>query len=339
MAALIRPERELTVPRGGLRGSNSLGHHLRFVALTCGSLLAITLVCVSGVLVYWSYPGQPTPFTDAHGQPLAGSLSERITVKINGVDQVMFIKSRDVKNPVLLFLHGGMTEYFLTQDFPTGLESAFTVVWWDRRGSGLSYSPNIRPETITSEQLISDTLAVTDYLRQRFGKDRIYLMAHSEGTFIGIQVAARAPQLYYAYVAVAQMSNQLESEILAYQYELQRFKENGNTTMVQKLEAAPVTAARGTPSDYLKIRDEAMHSLGIGTMHNMDSVLTGLFLRSLQFREYSIGDKITMWRAKAAAGTSYLWNQILATDLTKEVTRLEVPVYFLEGKYDYTANY
>ena len=44
---------------------------------------------------------------------------------------------------------------------------------------------------MTLEQFIADTLAVTDYLRNRFGKEKIYLMAHSGGTFIGLQAAAR----------------------------------------------------------------------------------------------------------------------------------------------------
>jgi hypothetical protein len=32
---------------------------------------------------------------------------------------------------------------------------------------------------MTLEQFIGDTLSVTDYLRNRFGKEKIYLMAHS----------------------------------------------------------------------------------------------------------------------------------------------------------------
>ena len=89
-----------------------------------------------------------------------------------------------------------MPEYFLTERYPTGLENDFTVVWWEQRGAGLSYSPDIAPETMTLEQFIADTLSVTNYLRNRFGKEKIYLMAHSGGTFIGLQAAARAPELY-----------------------------------------------------------------------------------------------------------------------------------------------
>ncbi len=135
-------------------------------------------------------PGKAKPFLDENGNPLEKSISEKIYVNINGVEQGMFIKSKDSTNPVLLYLHGGMPEYFLTQKYPTGLENYFTVVWWEQRGSGLSYYADIPPETITLEQMISDTKEVTNYLRQRFGQEKIYLMGHSGGTFIGIQVAA-----------------------------------------------------------------------------------------------------------------------------------------------------
>ena len=123
---------------------------------------------------------------------------------------------------------------------------------------------------MTLEQMISDTLEVTNYLRHRFGRDKIFLMGHSGGTFIGIQAAARAPELYYAYIGVAQMSDQLRSEKLAYEYMLQQFGETGNAEMVQRLEAAPVTLTDGVPKAYLALRDEAMHSLGIGTTHDMN---------------------------------------------------------------------
>jgi pimeloyl-ACP methyl ester carboxylesterase len=315
-----------------------------FVRKVIGIMLtipAVLLVCVFilvGVLLARS-PGKPTPFVDENGSPLAGSISEKVFVNINGVEQGMFIMSKDATHPVLLYLHGGMPDYFLTQRYPTGLEDYFTVVWWEQRGSGISYSADIPPETMTLEQMISDTLEVTNYLRHRFGKEQIYLMGHSQGTFIGIQVAARAPELYYAYIGVAQISNQLKSERLAYEYMLQQFQENGNLEMVRKLEAAPVTMTDGTPDAYLALRDEAMHSLGIGTTHDMKSVLSGIFFPSLTFRGYTLLEKVNMWRGKSQSGVSLLWDEMIATDLTIKVPELEIPVYFIEGIYDYTCSY
>ncbi len=267
-------------------------------------------------------------------------LSEKIRVDINGVKQGMFIKSRDVNQPVLLFLHGGpgMPEYFLTQKYPTGLEEDFTAVWWDRRGAGLSYSPDIPRETMTVEQSIADTLAVTQYLRQRFSQNKIYLLAHSGGSFIGIQAAARAPELYQAYVGMAQMAHQIRSEKLAYDYWLQPFNANGDTRMARTLEKTPVTLTVPLPPSYAAARDEAMHKLGVGTTRDMKSVVTGIFLPSWRFPEYTLREKINLWRGKLFSH-AILWDEMIATDLTQKVTKLDLPVYFFHGRHDYTCSY
>ena len=283
--------------------------------------------------------GRPKPFLDQDGRPLRGSISEKAFADINGVRQGMFIQSKDAAHPVLLCLHGGLPEYFLTERYPTGLENDFTVVWWEQRGAGLSYGPGIPSETMTSEQFIADTLAVTGYLRNRFGKEKIYLMAHSGGTFIGIQAAAQAPELYNAYIGVAQMVHQLKSETLAYEYMLGRFRETGNTRMVRKLEAAPVTMTGGTPEAYLAVRDKAMHRLGVGTTHDMKSVLAGIVWPSLRSPQYTLGEKIKMWRGKLSSGVSVLWEEMLATDLAERVPELSLPAYFFHGVYDYTVSY
>ncbi len=34
-----------------------------------------------------------------------------------------------------------------------------------------------------------------------------------------------------------------------------------------------------------------------------------------------------------------MWDEVLATDLNEKVPRLELPVYFLHGIYDYTCSY
>jgi pimeloyl-ACP methyl ester carboxylesterase len=309
----------------------------RMMLIMLSILFTCTLILL-GVLWIMS-PGKPEPFLDENGNLLTGSISEKIHVKINGVKQGMFIKSKDSTHPVLLYLHGGLPDYFLTQKYPTGLEDYFTVVWWEQRGSGLSYHANIPPESLTLEQMISDTKEVTNYLRRRFGKEKIYLMAHSGGTFIGIQVAAQLPELYHAYIGVAQMTEQFKSECLAYAYMLKQFKEKGNKKMVRKLESAPVTLRNGISDAYLSLRDKAMHSLGVGTTHDMHSIFSGIFLLSLTCREYTLMEKINMWRGKSRSGISILWDKMLLTDMAKQVPALDIPVYFFHGSYDYTVSY
>lgn len=282
-------------------------------------------------------PGKPDAFRDENGEILEGSISEKIFLQIGGVKQGMFIQSKDSSNPVLLYLHGGIPDYFLTKKYPTGLEDSFTVVWWDQRGAGLSYNANIPKESMTLEQMISDTKEVTNYLRKRFGQDKIYLMGRSGGTFIGIHVVAKAPELYHAYIGIAQMSDHLKSERLAYEFMLKEYRGAGKRNMASKLEASPVTDV--IPNSYLKLRDEAMHTIGVGTTRDMTSIINGIFLPSLTCRDYTLTEKINLWRGKAQAGVHPLWKTILATDLSRQVPDMEIPVYFMHGIYDYTVSY
>lgn len=316
-----------TIETAGLIVSTIVGILLGVIIILLGVLLAVS-------------QGKVKPFLDEHGRVLADSISEKIHVHINGVQQGMFIMGKNVGNPVLLFLHGGtaMPEYFLTQNYPTGMEQYFTVCWWDRRNAGLSYSANAPPETLTLEQSIADTLAVANYLRSRFHKDKIYMMAHSGGSLIGIQASARSPELFYAYIGVGQMSYQLKSEMLSYEYMVGQYKAIGNTKMVKQLEAAPPTLSVPLPTSYMKVRDSAMHDLGVGTTHDMKSVMTGVFLASWRFREYTLGEKLALWRGKFSSD-KILWDKMIATDLTKQIQKLDLPVYFFHGKYDYTVSY
>lgn len=178
---------------------------------------------------------------------LPDSISEKLRVHINGVEQGMFVRGTDATKPVLLYLHGGMPEYFLSQRHPTRLEDEFVVCWWEQRGAGLSYRPGMSPESVTVGQLVDDTLALTNELRRRFRKDRIYLMGHSGGSFLGMHAVARAPQCYHAYVGVAQMAHQLRSERRAYDYMLARCRAERRTRLARRLEAVPVTLEGGVP--------------------------------------------------------------------------------------------
>ena len=299
-------------------------------------LIVISFISLAIFLIYNS--GHPKPFLDENGKLLKHSLSEKVFVTFNGRKQGMIIKSRNINNPVLLYLHGGLPDYFLDQKYPSGLENIFTVVWWEQPGSGISYFAKQPDTKITSELLINDAVELTKYLQQQFGKEKIYLMGHSGGTFIGLRMAARFPELFHAYLGVSQMTAQLQSEKLAYDFMLRQYTEKGNTGMMRKLQAAPVTLENGVPAKYLKVRDKAMHKLGVGTMHNMKSVVKGIFLASLQCRDYTLKEKFNLWRGKAQAGVSPFWDEALNTDLSEELPELKLPVYFFEGVYDYTCS-
>lgn len=306
------------------------------------SLLFIVILLFIGILIILvlNSSGKPKPFLDHNGKIIPNSISEKNYIEVNGGNIGFFIKGINKNNPILLYLHGGMPDYFLTEKYPTGLDQVFTVVWLEQRGAGLSYKARVLNKSSVVEDLISDTIEVTNYLRQRFSQNKIYLMAHSGGSFIGIKVIEKHPELYEAYIGVSQIVYQKLSEKKAYEYITMQYSKDVKKRKIYKtLLDNPVELAQPLPAYYNKMRDYTMHDLGIGTMRKMKSVITGIFIPSLLFDEYNLTDKINLWKGKLSSGISIIWNDISSHDLSKESKTFQIPVYFLHGIYDYTCSY
>ncbi len=305
------------------------------------SVLLLLLILLA--FLFTVSPGRLKPFMDQNNQPLSGSISEKIFVKIGGVEQGMFIKGKDLNNPVLLFVNGGpsIPEYFLVDKYPSGIEDHFTVCYWEERGGGLSYSPQVTLESMTLEQLASDAIEVTNYLRNRFNMEKIYIMAHSGGTASAILAVARFPQLYQAYVAIAQITNQAESEKIAYKFMLDQYSSKGNSKRIAEFEKYPILENDSFILPFFNslLRDKSMHELGIGTMHNMRSILKDVFLPIWTCRVYTIREKFNIWASKFSfVNKSQLREQIIKSNIPSQVPKLDLPVYFMSGKYDLTVN-
>ncbi len=311
-------------------------------------LLAVGIVVLSCLFILvcmvWVYsPGKIEPYSDDTGKTLHGSISEKTFIPIGGVKQGMFIRSRDTNNPVLLYVHGGpaFPNYFLIDKFAPGLEDYFTVCYWEQRGGGLSYTSEVTLESMNFNQLASDAIDVANYLRNRFAKEKIYIMAHSGGTPIALIAVSRNPELFYAYIGMGQITNQVESEKLAYKHMLAKYVADGNQKAVNELKRYPILITDSSIAAYYKsaIRDQYMHELGIGTMHKMKSVFWDIFIPVWTCKAYSIKEKITIWRSKISfLPKTNLINEMLLTDFTVRVRALDIPVYFFSGKFDLTVN-
>ncbi|MCB9284722.1 MAG: alpha/beta hydrolase [Lewinellaceae bacterium] len=306
-------------------------------SIAIGSLLVLT-----GLLLIWS-PGKPGSFLDENGKQLAGSISEKIFIPVGGVRQGMFIRSKNVDNPVLLYVHGGPSfpNYFLIDKYDPGLEDYFTVCYWEQRGGGLSYVPEVTLQSMNFNQLASDAVEVTNYLRKRFEKEKIFMIAHSGGTPISLLAASRNPQLYHAYIAMAQITDQKESEKMAYAYMLDQYTRDGNQKRIKELEAYKVPESDSNVIAFFKssLRDQSMHELGIGTMHEMRSVFRDVFIPVWTCRAYTIREKVNIWKSKFSfLPKTTLVEEMLQTNFSREVQELEIPVYFFSGQYDLTVN-
>lgn len=285
--------------------------------------------------------GKTSPFTNAKGQPLPGSIAEIVHIPVNGITQGMILRGARDTNPVLLFLHGGpgSPEYAFLRNYPTGLEQNFTVCWWDQRGSGLSYSPDIPPESMTLQQLVEDTIEVTHYLRQRFGQEKIYLMGHSWGTFLGMHTIQQQPGLYYAYMGIGQISNQMESEKAAHAYMMERAIATGDASLATKLSKYTITTPESLTPEYLhKVRGAALNKLGVGIAHKIKSAFTEMLVPFMACSEYTLKQKLEFGKSSKFS-VEHLFGPVLLQDLSVEIPKVDIPVFIVHGIYDYQVSY
>src|SRR5271165_2127530 len=130
-------------------------------------------------------------------------------VRIGGIDQWVSVRGTDRRNPVLLYIHGGPGYVSIPMSwwFSRGLEEYFTIVQWDQRAAGKTYlltDPAKIASTLTTERMISDIEEMAAWARHEFGKEKIFVLGHSYGSFLGLQFAQRHPERLYAYIGVCQ---------------------------------------------------------------------------------------------------------------------------------------
>lgn len=268
-------------------------------------------------------------------------LSEKIKIPTDKGELGLMLISEDVSNPVLLVCGGGpgIPQYLLEYIYPSVLPSEFTVCYWDYRGICSSYDSALSPEEMDTERFIKDTLIVTDYLRERFMSQKIYIMGHSFGSYVALNTVAEHPEKYCCYIAMSQVVDQSRSEIEAFEYMRQRYAELGNEKMVKKFDGYDI---RNSAEDLLEycssgLRDEAMHDLGVGTARDMNNVITGIFFPSLRCTAYTQKERINLWRGKAASKEFAENKETKSFSAFEKIPSLEIPVVFVAGKYDMTC--
>ncbi len=309
-------------------------------------IILIAIVLVALILILVILPpskGKVKPFLDADKKVINGSIAEKVFVQINGDTQGMIIRGENLNNPVLFFLSGGpgIPEYWLSHEFPTDLEKHFTVCYWSYRGNGLSYHKNSDKKLMTTEQFLSDAVEVTNYLRNRFSQDKVYLLSHSFGSYIGLNLVSEHPELFKAYFTMSQISNQKKSEQIAYKYMKEQYEEASNTKMVAEFSKYPILTSDDAYAEYLSspIRDNAMHELGVGTTRKMRNVIKEIFFPTLRMKDFTISERLNIWIGKAFSKDSDVVNESFNFDAFQNVKSVEIPIYFFAGKYDYTCAY
>ena len=269
------------------------------------------------------------------------SLSEKFVMEINGAPNGFFINSKNTDNPVLLLVSSGpgTDDYFLTDKYKDmDLESEFTVVYWDYRGMGIAYGSDINTDEITMENLIKDTHDVTLYLKQRFSREKIFIMGFSGGSKIALKTVKEYPEDYYAYIGMAQcVTDSSENDTLMYEFMKKTFTDNDDKSSLKKLESAVTHLDDGSVKcndwgTYVKL----VHEAGGGTIRNK-SEFEGIVIPVLTCRCYTIKEKLGYVPSLKMYDKAPIETESKNYDYRTEIPELEVPAYFISGEYDYNC--
>jgi proline iminopeptidase len=158
---------------------------------------------------------------------------------VNGSKQWISIRGLNRANPVMLVLHGGPGSAMMGMmwGYQKPWEDFFTVVNWDQRGVGKSFSAADSArlgKTLTLEQLAQDAVVVARHIREKLGPRKMVVMGYSYGTSIGTRLVQLQPDWFSLYLGVGQMSNENNEKII-YDEVVERAKARGDTAVLREL--------------------------------------------------------------------------------------------------------
>lgn len=261
------------------------------------------------------------------------SISTLGQLELNGTKLEVMIRGEDRRNPIVLFVHGGpgCSEIPYVRKYQKLLEKQFTIVHYDQRGSGKSYHFGEDYSRLSTDLLVDDLLALTDTLSAKFGQEQVLLIGHSFGTYIGMKAAARAPEKFAAYIGIGQVADQTESEKDSLAYTVDQARLAGHTQDVERLERLRSSIERGeasTPRAMIRKYGGAARLID----DNMD-YYHGFLLQP----EYNLLDVVRYLR-EVSLSQDILLKEEARTHLPDIVSRVDLPVYFVMGRYDYMTS-
>lgn len=305
-----------------------------------GLLMAIIVIGFV-IVVFATGSKKVLPFYNEDGSILEGSVAERVYLDVNGQKNGMIIRGKNEEQPVMLFLSGGpgVPEYWLNEYYENRLEEVYTVCWWDWAGEGLSYDSSLKKEELTLERLEQDACEVAEYLKERFGKEKIVLMAHSGGTRLGLKLAQSHPEHFSCYFAMGQVINKGTTRYEGgYEYLKKTFEETGDKIGLRRLNKL-VKVENGElvflhPESLSGDWEKLLIRAGAGTTREMRSDALGIFFPQMFCKCYTGMEKINYWRGKILYDDTPYHEERISLEGEEAAV---IPVYFISGAYDYTC--
>lgn len=266
-------------------------------------------------------------------------VQETLEVDLGGAKQVINVRGADRDNPILVFVHGGpaSVEMPISWSFQRPWEDFFTVVQWDQRGAGRSYllnDPKALAPTLKLDRYRDDAIELIEYLRKRYGQRKVFLMGHSWGSVVGLSVAAKRPDLLYAYIGMGQVIDFRENERLGLDWTIDQARRDGNAKAVAELEAIRPYPGPGA-LDLGKTMIQRKWNVHYGALAAGRPDGDFYFHAGRLSPEYTTADR-KAWDDGSEFTMAQLWPQLADISL-KDLDRVDTPVILFMGRHDYTT--
>ena len=314
---------------------------MRKVLKWMGRVLGAVLVLAVAAVLFFRFSNQR-----ACSIQTPNGIQESTFIQVGGIRQYVQIRGNDQANPVVLWLHGGPGEplSYLSYAYQRPLETAYTIAYFHQRGSGRTFYANADNGPVTDEQLLLDIDEQVDYLRSRFGQDRVIVAGEGWGTVLGSQYAAAHPDKVAAYVGVGQVVDMAQASEHAANVAMAQLSEAGHADVAEQLRQVLARYQSATSIDDLNL--DAYQSLSTITRsqlkgHGTLSSLQRLWL-TLTSPDLGLDDLRWIIRTLSLA-SRYAAEHDLAQYLhfgyaLGELGALGgVPVSFVQGENDWTT--
>jgi pimeloyl-ACP methyl ester carboxylesterase len=304
------------------------------VSLLCAT--ALLLVVVAAASSFRAYRQHHA--AEALAIRLPNGVQEGEFVVIGGIKQWVQIRGEDRNNPVLLFVHGGPGAS--TWPMSSGWqpwEKSFTVVQWDQRGAGRTFGEtgDATAPTMTLERMTQDGIELAEYLRTHLHKDKIVLVGHSWGSYLGIHIVKQRPDLFHAYVGTGQVIGRATFE-KAFEItiaHLQTLAQSANNTEALA-ELAPIASHPAMNERNRLVAEKWGKALALPPSDRFE--FAGPIPPSFM-PDFSLLDWYN-WRKGMAFSAKYLRGRdgpMFQRDLASLGFEFSIPMFFIEGDEDY----
>ena len=285
------------------------------------------------------------PFLDDSGELIPDSVAEIAQIQLGGLEQTVIIRGISDQRPVLLFIHGGpgTAEFNLLRQCCPDIEKVFMVAHWEQRGSGLSFSSDIPPESMNIEQLVEDAAELSSYLSERFNQEKIFVMGHSWGSYLGARLVHKYPALFKAFIGFGQITDFVRSEQISYDWVVTKLREIKDQENVETMLAIPRPSTEYQTNEewrrYLSLHRPLCQKLGGGNSHYEewdDEKIIRLYDETPEYGK-SGAEKVLLPGLNFTL--KYLIQELYTANLFNDHTDFKLPVFILNGRHDYQTTH